>query len=86
MTLDELLTPENLGKHLCNPVIRRIIRDFVAALMESEFDREHYEIETTKSRPGVRQFICLAGCNYYDPRHSYAWPDWQRAADERMAK
>ena len=43
----------------------------------AEFKAQHFEIETTRSKPGSREHTCLAMCNYQDPCHNWTLADYE---------
>lgn len=82
MTIEEILTPlvkEQWGT-TANTVLADALRDLLAGWMESEFLREHRDIETSYSKPGSRHWMCSTGCGYRNPCHYYQWADWQGCA------
>ena len=48
----------------------------------AEFKAQHFEIETTRSKPGSHEHTCLAMCNYQDPCHTWTLADWERQVRE----
>lgn len=67
------------------PIIVAALRDMTAEVMRLEFENEHRSYTT---RIGV---LCCQECGWehkmkFDPRHTFQWADWRRAAHEKLMK
>lgn len=59
------------------------LRDMTAEVMRLEFEKEHV-IGLADYERGERPCCRFCGYRMADPRHNYQWPDWQRAAHEKL--
>ena len=63
------------GSDFCNMANAYVQAEARARM--AEFKAQHFEIETTRSKPGSREHTCLALCNYQDPRHKWTLTEWE---------